>query len=76
MKYIFITLKLKDGKTHDLRIPIYITANEFLKMIEKSFDVIIDKGTSLHVEPLGRILGGEELLADEKIYNGALITLV
>lgn len=76
MEPIFVTFRLKDATTYELKIPIHITVKELLNIIASALDIRIDENASIHVEPLGRILGREECLAEEKIYNGALITLI
>lgn len=76
MEHIFVTFRLKDAVAYDLKIPIHITVKELLNIIGIALSIKIDENASLHVEPLGRILGREEVIAEEKIYNGALITLV
>ncbi len=76
MDYIFVTLKLKQETLYELKIPIHITVSELLKLFKSALGLQIDENSSLHVDPLGRILGKEEVLSDEEIHSGALLTLI
>lgn len=76
MEYIFVTLRSKEEVLYELKIPTHITVGELLKIFRSALGLQIDENAMLHVEPLGRILGKEEVLSDEEIYNGALLTLI
>lgn len=76
MEYIFITLKMSKDKVYELKIPSEITADELVEMLQKAFPLEGKNKKAIHVEPLGRILGKDEVLVEEGIYNGSQITLL
>ncbi len=76
MEYILVTVKIGKGKDYELKIPAEITAGELVEMIEEAFRLNSMTKRSVHVEPLGRILGADEVLIEEGVYNGSQITLV
>lgn len=74
MEYILVTVRLNKDENCELKIPGSITAGELSNMFKEIFH--LDRAKSLHVEPLGRILGEDEVLIDEGVYNGAQIILI
>lgn len=76
MEYIFITLKINKNYEEELKVPANITAGQFLDIVQNVFNLQGKEQKSLHVEPLGRILGAEEIFCDEGVFNGSQITLV
>lgn len=76
MGYILVTLKLSKDKAYELKIPTEVTVGELVDMIQEAFN-LEDRGRkTVHVEPLGRILGEDEVLIEEGVYNGSQITLL
>lgn len=69
-----MTVRLNKDEDCELKIPGNITAAELSSMLKEIFH--LEKNKSLHVEPLGRILGEDEVLIDEGVYNGAQIILI
>lgn len=76
MDYIFITLNISKDKSYELKIPTDITAGELMHMISEVFDLKNTGKRAIHAEPLGRILGEDEVLTKEGVFNGAQITLL
>lgn len=76
MDYIFITLNISKDTGYELKIPTEITAGELLEMISEAFHLKSTTKRVLHAEPLGRILGEDEVLIKEGIFNGAQMTLL
>lgn len=76
MDYIFITFKLNKETSYELKIPAEITAGELIEMLSEAFHIKGATKRTLHVEPLGRILGAEEVLVKEGVFNGSQITLL
>lgn len=76
MKYILVTVEIEKNKNYELKIPSEITAGEFVEMLQGAFGIQGTGKRSLHVEPLGRILGEHEILMKEGVYNGSKIILL
>lgn len=76
MEYILVTLKISKDKSYELKIPAEITAGELVTMVQQAFGLNSMNKRSVHVEPLGRILGEDEVLIEEGVYSGSQITLL
>lgn len=76
MEYILVNIKLDKEQMVELKVPGKIKAIELIEMLEEVFHMKTDKKRSLHVEPLGRILGDEEVLSEEGVYTGSQIILL
>lgn len=76
MDYILVNIKLSKENSQELKIPADIAAGELLEILKQVFHLESLGKAALHIEPLGRILGADEVLCEEGVYNGAQITLV
>ncbi|ADZ85440.1 EsaB/YukD family protein [Cellulosilyticum lentocellum] len=76
MDYIFITLNISKDTSYELKIPGEITAGELIEMISEAFHLKTTAKRVLQAEPLGRILGEDEVLIKEGVFNGSQITLL
>ena len=74
MEYILVTVYISKKESYELKVPGNISVGELSEMLKETFK--LDKKASLQVEPLGRILGDEEVLLDEGVYNGSQIILL
>jgi len=55
MDVIFITVKIPGQNEMDLKIPDYITGEDFLAMLSETFGVKLPAHTKIQAEPIGRI---------------------
>lgn len=76
MEYIFVDARIGQEKVQELKIPTQLTAGELMKMITAAFGINENQYKVVQVEPLGRILGEDEMLDEAGVGNGAQITLV
>ncbi len=76
MEYILVNVKLDKERVIELKIPGEIKARELIDMLDEVFHVKAGGKKALHVEPLGRILGDEEVLMDEGVHSGSQISLL
>ena len=72
MEYILVTLNYSGANGVDMKIPSYMTAEEFIGIICRIYDV---KGTTLQSEPSGILLNKKQTFAEQQIEHGALLTL-
>jgi hypothetical protein len=76
MEYILITLKTPSLADMDLKIPAFITGEEFLQMLQKITGVAISVQSKIQAEPLGRILDNSQTFFAEGVGHGALLTVL
>ena len=76
MDYILITLKRPNQADLDLKIPAFITGEEFLKMLTEITGAGISVDSRIQAEPLGRILDNSQTFDAEGVGHGALLTLL
>ena len=76
MDVIFITVKIPGQNEMDLKIPDYITGEDFLAMLSETFGVKLPAHTKIQAEPIGRILENTQALVSEGVETGALLTIL
>jgi len=76
MDAIFITVKIPGQNEMDLKIPDYITGEDFLAMLSETFGVKLPAHTKIQAEPIGRILENTQALVSEGVETGALLTIL
>jgi len=76
MDAIYITVKIAGQDAMDLKIPDYITGEEFLVILSEIIGKILPVNTKIQAEPIGRILDNTQTLASEGVEIGALLTLL
>jgi len=76
MVAVFITVKIAGQNAMDLKIPDYITGEEFLVILSEITGENLPAHTKIQAEPIGRILDNTQTLASEGVETGALLTLL
>ena len=76
MEAIFITVKIAGQDPMDLKIPNFITGEEFLAILSKAIYVELPTHTKIQAEPIGRILDNSQTLESDGVETGALLTLL
>ena len=76
MGYIYITVKTAGKGVMDLKIPDYVTGNEFLDMLSEITGKRLPAQTRIQAEPVGRILDNAQTFASEGVETGALLTFI
>jgi len=76
MEAIFITVNAPGLGAMDLKIPGYITGEEFLATLSEITGQRIPATASIQAEPIGRILGNAQTLESEGVETGALLTIL
>jgi len=76
MDEIFITLKVPGQNAMDLKIPGYITGEEFLAIASAITGRDMPGGSKIQAEPIGRILENARALDSEGVETGALLTVL
>jgi uncharacterized ubiquitin-like protein YukD len=76
MDYILITLKMPNLADLDLKIPVFITGAELIKMLLEITGAGFSLESKIQAEPLGRILDNTQTLYAEGVGHGALLTLL
>jgi len=76
MDEIFITLKVPGQNAMDLKIPGYITGEEFLAIASEITGANMPGGAKIQAEPIGRILENTQTLDSEGVETGALLTVL
>ncbi len=76
MDEIFVTVRTQRHDAVDLKIPGFITGEEFLQILSVIIGTRLPPDTKMQAEPVGRILDNAQTLASDGVENGALITLL
>ena len=76
MEYILVDIKMEKNRVVELKVPGKITAIELIEMLVTIYNLDSNKIKSLHAEPLGRILGADEILIEAGVNNGSQISLL
>ena len=76
MDAIFITVKVSGQDTMDLKIPNYITGEEFLAILSEIIGTNLSQSTKIQAEPIGRILDNTQTFESDGVDTGALLTLL
>jgi len=76
METIFITVKMAGQSEMDLKIPNYITGEEFLAILSETTGAVLPAHTKIQAEPIGRILDNSQTLESDGVETGALLTLL
>jgi len=76
MDYIFITVKAAGESAVDLKVPDYITGEEFLTVLSEITGKKLPAHTKIQAEPIGGILDNAQTLASGGVETGALLTLL
>lgn len=78
-KVIVIINIRKDNKQYDLEVPLYITANDFVRGLNSAFKLGINtediNGCFLICENPIALLKGNKTLSDFKLRNGSIINI-
>ena len=72
MEYILVTLNYSKNGSVDMKIPAFMTVEEFIGIICKIYGV---SGTILQSEPLGILLDKKKSFAEQQVEHGALLAL-
>jgi len=75
MKYIFITIRIKEFET-DLKIPAEMNTAELIEALSKSYKLSLPPVCKIQAEPIGRILDNSKSFAEQGVDNGAALTVV
>lgn len=73
--YIFITLVI-DLKSIDLKVPTFVPVSELMDLFSKALNVSIDNNSQIQAEPLGRILDSDKSIAQQRVTQGSILTLI
>jgi hypothetical protein len=76
MDDILITLKTPQLADIDLKIPAFITGDEFLRMLAEITGTAFAAESKIQAEPLGRILDNSQTFYAEGVGQGALLTIL
>ena len=76
MEAIFITVKVPGQDAMDLKVPNYITGEEFLAILSEITGTDLPKNTKIQAEPIGRILDSSQTFESDGVDTGALLTLL
>ena len=76
METIFITVRIAGQSDMDLKIPNYITGEEFLVILSETTGKLLPEHTKIQAEPIGRILDNSQTLESDGVETGALLTLL
>ena len=72
MEYILVTLNYSKSNGVDMKIPAFMTVEEFIGIICHLYNV---QGTTLQSEPMGILLNKKQSFAEQQVEHGALLTL-
>lgn len=75
MDSIFVTLQDGDRRV-DLKVPVFVTVEELLQMLQEALPLTVSKEQKLQAEPLGRFLDNRKTLEEEAVTHGSLLTLI
>jgi|BioPla2DNA2_1021312.scaffolds.fasta_scaffold32767_3 uncharacterized ubiquitin-like protein YukD len=73
--YVFITL-VKESKSIDLKVPSFIPVKELIDLFSEALNFHLGNQTKIQAEPLGRILDNDKSIAEQKITQGSILTLI
>ena len=73
MEYILVTLNYSKSSGVDMKIPVFMTVEEFVGIICEIYNV---KGTTLQSEPQGILLSKKLSFAEQQVEHGTLLTIV
>jgi len=76
MDLIFVTVKPAGLAAMDLKIPDYMTGEEFLSVLSVIAGEKLPADTKIQAEPIGGILDNARTFASEGVETGALLTLL
>ena len=76
MDAIFVTVKTSKQNSMDLKLPNYITGEEFLLILSEIIGKKLPANTKIQAEPIGRILDNTQTFASDGVETGALLTLL
>lgn len=76
MDTIFITVKIQGMDAIDLKVPNYITGEEFLNILSQITGTTLPAATKIQAEPIGRILENTQTFDSDGVDTGALLTLL
>ena len=76
MDSIFITVKIPKQDSMELKIPNYITGEEFLDILTEITGAKLPGNTKIQAEPIGRILDNAQTFDSDGVETGALLTLL
>lgn len=76
MDYIMISFQYGSGEPVDLKVPVFVTAEELIEIMHEAIGSPSGSEWRLQAEPLGRILNLGRTLEQEGVAHGALLTLV
>ena len=76
MDSIFITVKIPELDALDLKVPNYISGEEFLAILSEITDTAIPQKTKIQAEPVGHILDNTQTFESYGVETGALLTLL
>lgn len=76
MEYILVDIKIDKNRLVELKIPGEITATELIELLNTIYTLDLKKPKALHIEPLGRILGADEILIEAGVHSGSQISLL
>lgn len=76
MAYRIVDVRVTRDRNEELKISDELTAEELVHILAQVFHEEELKGKVIQAEPLGRILGKDEILAEAGIGSGAQLTLI
>lgn len=76
MDAIFITVRMQGMDAMDLKVPNYVTGEEFLSILSEITGLGIPQSTKIQAEPIGRILDNTQTFDSDGVDTGALLTLL
>lgn len=76
MSEIIVNMRINQTQNEELKIPAEVTSGELVTMLSAAFHDPSLSQRTIQVEPLGRILGSEEVLSEAGVGNGAQMTLL
>ncbi len=76
MEYILVDIKIDKSRLVELKIPGEITSTELIELLNVIYTLNLNTPKVLHVEPLGRILGSDEILIEAGVNNGSQLSLL
>ena len=76
MDAIFITVKIPGQEAMDLKVPNYITGEEFVAILSEITGSALPQNAKIQAEPIGRILDNTQTFESDGVDTGALLTVL
>ena len=75
MKYVFVTLKIRESEI-DLKVSGSTPLGTLLQEIGTALNINFSPNARVQAEPLGRILSNDKSLLAQEVYQGSVLTII